>query len=201
MLYIAVADPLPLFRHGAAAVLSAAGHQVETPDEVLSWSQSHQAVVVLLTLAGEADWELLPRLRTESPAAVIAVLQDLQPGGARAVHLGARSVLPRGANPVALLRTVEATADGQAVLPLEVLGALTGVAQPGLVVSAQRLAWLGRLAVGATVGQVAVEAGYSERAMFRVLKQLYRDMGVDNRMQAVLRAQELGWIPTSVRRA
>jgi DNA-binding NarL/FixJ family response regulator len=201
VLDVAVVDPLPLFRQGAATVLSAAGHRVEVTDDVLSWAGSRQSAVVLLTLFGGPDWQLLTHLHDQATAIVIAVIQDLHPAALRAVHQGARSVLSRACDPAVLLRTVEATADGQAVLPAELLTALTGVSAHGLqIASEQRLSWLRQLAAGATVAQVAATAGYSERAMFRILKQLYRDMGVQNRMQAVLRAQDLGWVVASVQR-
>ncbi|MEV1073846.1 response regulator transcription factor [Micromonospora parva] len=200
MLHVAVLDPLPLFREGAATVLSRAGHRVEAPEDVLAWAASRRLVVVLLTLLDEPNWELLVRLRDEPAAAVVAVLQDLHPAAVRAVHLGARSVLARASGPASLCRTVEATADGQAVLPADVLAALTSgpQGQPGMLSEVQ-LSWLRRLAAGSTVAELADAAGYSERAMFRILKQLYRDMDVSNRMEAVLRAQELGWLPSSIR--
>jgi DNA-binding NarL/FixJ family response regulator len=199
VLHIAVVDPLPLFRQGAAAVLSAAGHRVETPDDALAWSQSRRHAVVLLTLAERPDWTLLTRMHNESSVAVVAMLQDLHPGGVRAVHLGARSVLPRACDAVTLVRTVEATASGQSVLPADVLDSVVGEGHSGLRVSEQQMGWLTLLAAGSTVAEVAAQAGYSERAMFRILKQLYQEIGVEGRMQAVLRAQELGWIPTSIR--
>ncbi len=34
--YVAIIDPLPMFREGVANVLSAAGHQVETPTDPLA---------------------------------------------------------------------------------------------------------------------------------------------------------------------
>ena len=112
-LRVVVLDPLPMFRHGAEAVLSTASHVVDTPDDVLAWARHEQDGVVLLSLLAAPDWELLERLRDES--SVVALLDD-EPStvGARAVWAGATSVLPRGATAQALLRTVEATADGQA---------------------------------------------------------------------------------------
>ncbi|MCA2216267.1 DNA-binding response regulator [Jidongwangia harbinensis] len=196
MLHVAVLDPLPLFGQGAATVLAAAGHEVQVPEDVRSWAESRRPAVVLLTLLAGPDWGLLVPLRDMPEVAVIAVLQDLHPAAIRAVRMGARSVLLRTAGPAALLRTVEATADGQAVLPAELLSMLADAPQAGpATLSEERLSWLRRLAAGSTVADLADTAGYSERAMYRILKQIYRDMGVSNRMQAVLRAQELGWLP------
>ncbi|MFB9687905.1 DNA-binding response regulator [Amycolatopsis plumensis] len=187
-------DPLPMFRHGTEAVLSAAGHVVDTPDDVFAWARHRRNGVVLVSLLTDADWELVGRLRHES--VVVAVLDGGSPAaGARAVRTGAAAVLPRDATAQALLRTVEATADGQAVLPIAVVTALaTALPAQGAPLTAEQLSWLRQLSAGSTVARLADRAGYSEREMFRLLKTLYRELGVDGRMQAILRAQESGWL-------
>ena len=48
------------------------------------------------------------------------------------------------------------------------------------------------LAAGATVAELAEGAGYSEREMFRILKQLYAALGVENRTQAIIWATRHG---------
>ena len=180
------------------AALASAGHQVDDPRDVMSWAVSRQPVVVVLTLLDDPAWQLLADLR-DAPAVVVAVLQDLHPAALRAVRLGARSVLPRACSPRVLRRTVEATADGQAVVPAETLTALASMSQDGTgTLSERQVSWLRRLADGSTVAELADAAGYSERAMFRILRVLYRDLGVSNRIQAVRRAQELGWLKISI---
>src|SRR5690606_19719975 len=118
--------------------------------------------------------------------------------GTRAVRAGAQSVLPREVTAAVLRRTVEATLDGQAVLPTDVVTALaTGAhwaATRPETLSPQRLSWLRQRAEGVTVAELADRAGYSERAMFRLLQALYREMGVTTRIQAIVRAQERGWL-------
>jgi DNA-binding NarL/FixJ family response regulator len=57
-----------------------------------------------------------------------------------------------------------------------------------------RIRWLGQLASGVTVAQLADQVGYSERAMFRLLKDLYRDIGVHSRVEALMLARDKGWI-------
>lgn len=60
--------------------------------------------------------------------------------------------------------------------------------------SAEQVAWLRQLASGATVAQLAERAGYSERAMYRLLQALYRELGVRSRNQAIMQAQQKGWL-------
>jgi DNA-binding NarL/FixJ family response regulator len=198
---VAVIDPLPLFRDGAVAALTAVGHTVRTPGDVLAWVRGVQGALVLLTVQSEADWAVLAQLGRLGSAVdgLVAVLgEESVAAGVRAVRAGARSVLARRVSASVLQRTVSATLDGQAVLPAAVAAALAAgiVAEAGSVhtLSAEKLYWLRALASGSTVARLADQAGYSERAMFRLLRSLYRDMGVGGRVEALMRAQERGWL-------
>jgi DNA-binding NarL/FixJ family response regulator len=200
-LQVAIVDPLPLYRHGIGAILAAAGHDVvEAPQDVVMWARSRRDGLILLSLCSEQDWRLLAQLCAEEAGPrLIAVVDDASGvHGARAVQTGAHSVLSRDASIRSLERAVAVTVDGEAVMPMEVLRALaSGVRPPpprGPMLSAEQLSWLNLLAEGSTVARLASEAGYSERAMFRLLHTLYRKLGARNRIEALLRAQELGWL-------
>ncbi|MFD6662064.1 response regulator transcription factor [Micromonospora chalcea] len=193
---VAIVDPLPMFRHGVTAILSADGHAVDTPDDPVAWASRCGSAVVLLTLAREADWRLLPRLlEVPTPPAVIGLIDGASAVlGARAIRSGARSVLPRDAAAPSLRRTVEATLDGQSVMPTVVMTAVLGAASDTAPAPAAGAVWLRELAVGTTVAQLAAQSGYSERAMFRLLRALYRQMGAGSRVEAIMRAREWGWL-------
>ncbi|MET8354531.1 DNA-binding response regulator [Micromonospora sp. NPDC005206] len=201
-MHLAVIDPLPMYRQGVVAVLSAAGYQVEVPADPVNWARRSRSDLVLLTLATTGDWDLLGRLRDIAPAQqVIAVLTEESAGlGVRAVRAGARSVLHREVTPVALRRTVEATIDGQTVLPAAVAVILAGGAvaaeETRQAITAAELTWLRHLAAGMTVAELSRIAGYSERAMFRLLQGVYRQLGARSRIEAIVRAQERGWLQT-----
>lgn len=183
-----------MFRQGVATVLTEAGHTVETPADVVAWARQQAGTLVLLTVVSERHWELLGRLCAGTAAIpVIALLDDLA-AGVRAVRAGARSVLPRDVTDMTLRRTVAATIEGQAVMPAAVVIALAASSPAAATPSAQQLSWLRRLATGSTVGRLADEAGYSERAMFRLLQALYQQMGVSNRLEAIMHAKEAGWL-------
>jgi DNA-binding NarL/FixJ family response regulator len=193
---VAVVDPLPMFRHGVTTVLAAAGHVVDTPADVARWVSRRRDCCVLLSIRAESDWHLLRRLSETPTTTVIALLDDATVvAGVRAVRAGARSVLPRAVSGEFLRRTVEATLDGQSVLPPDVLALLAATAPPDVVPSPMdRLVWLHHLAAGGTVAELADRLGYSERAMYRMLHALYREMGVRTRLEAVLRARESGLV-------
>ncbi|WP_157441211.1 helix-turn-helix domain-containing protein [Actinoplanes awajinensis] len=202
-MHLAVVDPLPLYRQGVSAALADLGYTVDAPEDPLTWVRRTPGLL-LLTLLTENDWLLLNQLRT---AAVnhhlIAVLtSDSVSLGARAIRAGAQSVLDRAVTDEVMRRTVVATLDGQAVMPAAVATALTAgtVAAPRSdpALSAEQLAWLRQLAAGMTVARLAHAAGYSERAMYRLLQALYRQLGVRTRIQALMLTQEQGWLRADV---
>jgi DNA-binding NarL/FixJ family response regulator len=195
---VAVADPLPLFRAGAEAVLVAEGHEVESPVDLLGWARSRRRGVLVITLDSEEDWAVLGQVDSlGSEVFVVALLTGFHPfTGARAVHAGAHSVLRRDSPVQGLAQAVAAAENGVAVLPAEVVQDLR---VPGEGVSSRsptpaQLSWLQALAAGSTVTELAEQAGYSERAMYRMLQRLYAQLGVRTRTEALIHAQSSGWL-------
>lgn len=198
---IAAVDPLPMFAEGIAAVLARDGHSVETPGDVVVWARGDGRPVVLLALLAPDDWLLLTRLLRSRPDAVVVTFVD-EPDTAsyaRALTAGAAGVLPRNAAPADVRDAFRAALREAVLLPVEVARALVtasrAVAGPASGQPAEReIGWLRRLRQGATVAQLAGEAGYSERMMFRHLAELYARLGVPNRTAAIVHAREQGWI-------
>jgi DNA-binding NarL/FixJ family response regulator len=197
---IAVSDPLPLFRRGIIATLGEAGFELEDPEDLLAWTREDQRQVVILTLRSPQDWALLARLHEDQPdVLVVAVLEDASlPGYVQAVLAGATAVLPRDAPVETVRRVFGAAVQGQSLLPAEVVRALATPTQPlgdhGDKAAVQEIGWLRELANGATVARLAGRAGYSERAMYRLLRDLYARLGVRNRTEALMLARERGWL-------
>lgn len=197
---LAVVDPLPMYRQGVVTVLSGAGHVVEEPDDPVAWARHGSGRLLLLTLDTVPGWDLLPLLgQPRQSCPVIGLVAGASvASAARAVRSGVRSVLAREADAAVLIRTVEATAAGQAVLPAQVMSALLAGVSPGSVgrnpLTAEQQRWLRQLADGMTVARISQQAGYSERAMFRLLQAVYARLGVRTRIEAVVHAQEQGWL-------
>ncbi|MFI6477612.1 hypothetical protein ACIBH1_06760 [Nonomuraea sp. NPDC050663] len=197
---IAVFDPLPVYRHGVMATLREAGLGSESPDDVFAWMDDDHLRLVVLSVQTSEDWECLVQLcRTHRDALVVALLpDDAVTTHVRALTGGAVATLPRDAQPSAVRAAVEAVIDGRSVVPVDVLRALT-VAGPAAVSneevpSPQEREWLRRLAAGSTVADLADGAGYSERMMFRLLRDLYKRIKAGNRTQALMLARERGWL-------
>jgi DNA-binding NarL/FixJ family response regulator len=198
--HIAVSDSIPAFRRGIATMLGEAGYQPDAPDDLLSWVRQEERWVVVMALRSAADWLLLEQVPKVRPGVtVVAVLEDnAVPTAIRAVAAGAAAVVPRDASPETLRRALDAAVEGRSLLPTEMVQALVSPAGPPPDQqegpSDREVEWLRALASGTTVGQLASRTGYSERAMFRLLRQLYARIGVSNRTEALIRAHERGWL-------
>jgi DNA-binding NarL/FixJ family response regulator len=195
---VAVSDPLPVYRRGIMATLGEAGFHPEAPDDLLAWIRQEHRHVVLLTLDAPSDWALLVELRhTRSDLLVVAVLSDVSVQSyVKALITGAAAAVPRDASPEAVRRVFEEAVEGFSVLPVEVVHALAAPHQreSGPTPAAHELDWLRQLANGATVAQLAERSGYSERAMFRLLRDLYQRLEVSSRTEALILAQQRGWL-------
>jgi DNA-binding NarL/FixJ family response regulator len=196
---IAVTDPLPVFRHGVVEILRDAGFESETPDDILAWVRDEQTTIVILTVQDEADWRTLDQLRlTAAGLVLIALLEQMSlRDSVRALRAGAACVMARDATPSAFRERFRAVVRGESVIPVEVLRELaTPAADSSVQVEASltERGWLRSLALGTTVGRLAADAGYSERMMFRLLRDLYARMGARNRTEALISAQHRGWL-------
>jgi DNA-binding NarL/FixJ family response regulator len=146
------------------------------------------------------DWALLSRLHeARADITVIAVLADLSTRSyVQAILGGAVVAVPRDALPETLRKVFEAVVSGESVLPVEVVRALAAPEstpeEPVDVLSAHEISWLRELAHGTTVAHLAHRMGYSERAMYRLLRVLYARLGARNRTDALMRAHQRGWL-------
>jgi DNA-binding NarL/FixJ family response regulator len=199
--HVAVLDPLPLFQRGVVEALTSDETLVEVPADVRAWAARGGRRVVILTLAAPADWELLGQLGRET--LVIALLEEnTGPSSIRALRLGAGSVVARNATSAVLRRALDAVLAGEVVLSRSVVQALLSssrsaesTASPRILDDAEVL-WLRQLASGVTVARLAASAGYSERAMYRLLNRIYDRLGVTNRTEALIKANAYGWLGT-----
>nr|BFE73959.1 hypothetical protein GCM10020092_072600 [Actinoplanes digitatis] len=198
---VAVSDPLPLFRRGVVAVLSEAGFATETPDDLLAWALDGERRIVLLTLHSSSDWALLSALGAARTGLVVVATLEA-PSTAlyvRAVLAGAAATMRRDATPEDIREVFAAAASGRSLLPTEVVRELSGT--PGARTPAdpapppeREIDWLRQLAGGDSVRAVADRASYSERMMFRLLRDLYTRLGTANRTEALIHAQGKGWL-------
>jgi DNA-binding NarL/FixJ family response regulator len=197
---VAVSDPLPAFRRGVMAILGDAGFDSEAPHDLIAWIQREERKVILLTLRSPDDWALLTAIRrTRADVTVVAVLDEANDASyVRALMAGAVAAVPRDAAPHALRETFEAALQDRSLLPIKVVRALTAAEQTADqtagAITAREIDWLQQLAHGVTVADLADRAGYSERMMFRLLRNLYNKLQVSNRTEALMLARDRGWV-------
>lgn len=60
--------------------------------------------------------------------------------------------------------------------------------------NALQIEWMRRLGQGEKIIDLARSAGYSERTMYRALNQLWDELGVRNRAEAIALVSEKGWL-------
>ena len=86
--------------------------------------------------------------------------------------------------------------EGWTRLPVATVAALAaewpGAHTPRPDITDEEIGWLAELASGETVARIADETGYSERAMFRRLHEVYERLGVSGRTEAIVAAERLG---------
>ncbi|GAB3967022.1 DNA-binding response regulator [Plantactinospora veratri] len=179
-----------------------AGFDAECPTDLLTWAHIDEPRLLLFTVRTAQDWALLPELcQARAGTTVIAVLEDASvPASVRALNAGAAGILPRDATLPTMREVVDAAARGNSLVPIPVLRALANrqpaddpATETGRPSTAER-DWLRHLARGENVATVAARAGYSERMMFRLLRDLYTKIGAANRIEAMIKARDEGWV-------
>jgi len=183
----------PLHERGLAGLLGELGHTV-AKRMTTTGEPAIRLVELPILLQPRRDAEgvdLVPVVALLSEHSALEYVQ--------AFGVGVSGVVSQAATAVELDSVLRAAADGVAVVPAEPLRQLarhaSGAFATPLEVAPWEKEWIATLAGGKTVAQLAEDAGYSERAMFRLLHDLYGRLGVANRTEAIVVATRRGWLP------
>lgn len=184
---VVILEPARAFRRGLTDALGESGYTVTEDAE--------EARVAVITLRGPEDCDLLDRLA--SSHTVVALLPTPDPQGvAHALAHGVAGVADWSAEPRDIAAAIASALAGELRLSTAIGTALAAAwpdaHAPRPEVDAEETDWLAALAAGITVNRLADDAGYSERAMFRRLHDLYTRLGVSNRAEAIVAAERLG---------
>ena len=202
---VAVCDPLPTYRRGVMAILSDLGLSLdgpEEPEDLAAWPAGQDRHVALITVdpsKPDQGWDSIARLRGARLVVLALLVEDTLDAYVRAIVTGATSAVARNAAPEVIRQVFLEAIQGRSLLPAAVLSALAARVGPLGIPSddrpsEQHIEWLRCLSKGMSIAELAQTIGYSERAMYRLLKGLYTTIGVRNRTEALLKASQGGWI-------
>ena len=162
--------------------------------DLLAWVAKGGYVV--MNLETQADLDLVIDLREESADCVLVTISGTSDLATAAVAAGANASLPQEGDAYGVVLALRASRAGLIVLP-EALGwdlAAKAGRLGDVQLSTDEQRWLTQLASGATVSDVAHDAGYSSREMFRLLGACYKKLGAEHRTGALLVAAKAGLI-------
>jgi DNA-binding NarL/FixJ family response regulator len=194
---LAVVDRFPPYRHGLSVALSEAGFQVEETVELQAWGSQAGRRIAVFSIRGIADIrDLRLAVARNRDLAVVAIHeQDDLVSLRQCLEAGASACLPAGASMEEIVGAVHLAAAGLSLIPMELLHALVTSrdrAPEACPLSGQEIEWLRSLSRGMRVAKLAESVCYSEREMYRRLRDLYVRMGVAGRTEAVVRATRWG---------
>lgn len=195
---VAITERAVAFQRGLEPACTRAGFTVDHPADVIAWSQSGGDRVAVITLMDAAACDLV-EAASGAGASVVALLPEPSAQQfAHAIGHGAVAAIDWAADPEDIAAVIAAAANRLSLLPTEVVRALTPrrYGGHGPPIDSMEADWLRALSRGQTVVELADEAGYSERSMFRRLHDLYEKLGVPNRDAAVREAERLGLLET-----
>ena len=206
----AVRDAIPAYRQGIASELAGAGYETAEPADCDAWIKrfrhatqtSDCRLAVLMSIRDEADLDIIKELRAAHDQVVLLALLvdptvDLY---SRALEFGAWGTVDYAASPAEIVETLEATWAGAVRIPRSVAVELTrmGKRRNHTSVDDADVRRLVALAEGWSVERLARHEHFSTREMFRRLNELYRNLGVRNRHQAVVVAARSGLLDSTI---
>ena len=188
----------PTVLRGIAAVIGDAGYPSVPIPSLAEWKPGVGGSVVVAVVRDEGVADAVRTFCEDHPhVPLIAVSPEGGVGPiADLIRLGAITAIGEDDPEERLVTAVEAALDGMSVMSADIAAAMAAfvppAADPNAWVNDQEVGWLRQLASGVTVPTIAVDAGYSEREMFRVLQRLYRRLDVNGRTEAIVWASRQG---------
>jgi DNA-binding NarL/FixJ family response regulator len=185
---VAVVETAVSFRRGVEAALEKAGFSPVDP--------AAKPAAVLVTLRGDQGCAAVEEYAAAG-STVIALLPEPTPAEhAHALCHGATGTVDWSAEPEEIVEVLRVALEGRTRLPIEVARSLAsewpGAHAPRPEFTEEEVEWIAELARGTAVARLADDTGYSERAMFRRLSDIYTRLGASNRAEAIVAAERLG---------
>lgn len=181
-----------------AGLLHDSGYEVVESNDLSDWVPHKDGSCVVLGVDGPEDIEGMRAFREEHPhTPVVAVSAESGLSTfARLIRVGAVAVVTESESAEDVWHAIADALGGHVFVTIELVQGMAGLVpdtdEVGRWLSDEEVGWLRAMAAGATVLELADDVGYSERAMFRRLKEMYKRIDVDNRTEALLWASQRG---------
>jgi len=195
---VSVAGGPPAWRRGMGSILEEGGFRPALLDDIGAWAPGVGGGAAFIHISDDSNLDSVEAFTEEYPhVPVIGVRRDLDPVlFAAGIRSGAIGMIDADDSPELVLLVLGAALRGLSVLPELVVRTMSQHTPDETDVShwlnTDEMKWLVAMAAGSTVADLAESIGYSERAMFRRLKDLYQRLGVANRTEALLWAGRHG---------
>lgn len=184
-----VIDRAPCYRRGLSAALVAAGYDVDEPDDVALWAgagpERGLRLGALATVGDESGTLNLEALVVLDVPVIALLKRPSTLAYKEALRLGAAAAVDWSAASEEVVEVFGQALCGRSALPVAVTQALVRASAGDGEPSVAETKWLRLLSEGMSVSQLAELAPYSEREMYRRLRDLYRRLGVSSRVQAI----------------
>jgi DNA-binding NarL/FixJ family response regulator len=185
------------WRRGVAGVLTDAGFEAVEVDGIEAWRPGRGGIAIALRCPNPEALPPIADFTADHPhipvVAVVPVLGIAE--YAAAVRCGVAGAVAEDDEPATYAAAFTAALAGEFLVPAAVMRALVARLPDALDdawLDEESLSLIRSLAAGSTVATLADQEGYSEREMFRMLKELYTAVGVENRTQAIIWAARNG---------
>ena len=192
----------PVYRRGLGVGLTEAGYVVHLPSDITTWASEASGRKVAVTTDSDESLEALDGVRAAAPDIVSVVLiEDATLAGYSRALPRCTAAVPLHAELDDVLTAIRAAQNGFTLVPIDIARVLAGRGEASAEppeLSERELGWLRALADNVTVLSLARASGYSEREMYRLLSALYERLGTTTRTSALLRADRLGLLRTTV---
>ncbi len=184
------------YRRGLIPALAGAGFDVDAESDPTG---RH---LVLAPLRSPGDCAILEGLADDADSVVVALIDPAEPEAyAHALSHGVAGVVAWDADPEHIASVAGAAVQGMVMVPAAAATALVRRAvdfhQDRPFLDPTEVAWIIELSRGSTVVTLAERYGYSERAMFRRLGEVYGRLGATNRAEALVAAERFGLLEDS----
>lgn len=196
---VAAVNTPRLLALGLSRDLEEWGYSVEPVADPRAWARNHSITLLLVVVRSMDDVAFLAELTKDLPSAAVVALLD--PMSMERLYLclgaGARGCISADWSTEDMAMALEAGLRGMTIMPTSValrLAATETTRTSVRSLTSTQQDWLRDLASGTTVHALATQVGFSEREMYRRLRQVYRAIGCTTRTEALIRASACGML-------